>query len=64
MLWDDILEMSISERLILKITRLGKYNRTTVPGEIRKLISLQEGDELAWILEKNRITIEKAKRGR
>ena len=55
--------MSISERVVLKVTRLGKYHRTTVPEEVRKLLSLQEGDEIAWILEKNRIIIEKAERG-
>ena len=55
--------MSISERVVLKVTRLGKYHRTTVPEEVRKLLSLREGDEIAWILEKNKIIIEKAKGG-
>ena len=53
--------MSIKERVVLKVTRLGRYHRTTVPEEVRKLLSLREGDEIAWILEKNKIIVERAK---
>jgi AbrB family looped-hinge helix DNA binding protein len=54
--------VSISKRVILKITKLGRYNRTTVPDEVRKLLNLREGDEIAWILEENRIVVEKAEK--
>jgi hypothetical protein len=40
--------LSIRERVVLKVTRLGRYHRTTVPEEVRKLLSLKEGDEIAW----------------
>ena len=52
--------MSIRERVVLKVTRLGRYHRTTVPEEVRKLLSLKEGDEIAWILEKSKIIVERA----
>lgn len=52
--------MRISKRVVLKTTKLGRYNRTTVPEEVRKLLNLQEGDEIAWVLEENRIIVEKA----
>lgn len=53
--------MSISKRVILKTTKLGRYHRTTVPEEVRKLLNLLEGDEIAWILEESRIVVEKVK---
>lgn len=46
-------------RKLLRITRVGKYNRTTIPGEVRKLLDLQEGDEVAWLFENGKIIIEK-----
>lgn len=46
--------MSISKRVVLRITKLGKYHRITVSEEVRKLLELREGDEIAWILEENR----------
>ena len=51
--------MSIRERVVLKVTRLGRYHRTTVPEEVRKLLGLREGDEIEWIFEGNRITVRK-----
>ncbi len=51
--------MSITGRKLLKITRVGKYNRTTIPGEVRKLLDLREGDEVAWLFEDGKIVIEK-----
>ena len=51
--------MSIKERVVLKVTRLGRYHRTTVPEEVRKLLGLREGDEIEWIFEGNRITVRK-----
>lgn len=54
--------MSIRKRVILKVTRLGRYHRTTVPEEVRKLLGLQEGDEIMWVLENGRILVEKGER--
>lgn len=51
--------MSVTGRKLLKITRIGKYNRTTIPGEVRKLLDLREGDEVAWFFEDGKIVIEK-----
>ncbi len=54
--------MSISKRVVLKTTKLGRYNKTTVPEEVQKLLNLREGDEIAWIPEENRIIVEKSKK--
>ena len=54
--------MSIRERVVLKVTRLGRYHRTTVPEEVRKLLGLREGDEIVWVLENGRILVEKGER--
>ena len=43
----------------LAITRLGKYFRTTVPREVRKLLGLRENDEIVWIFENGKIIIKK-----
>ena len=43
------------QRRLLKITIIGKYNRTTVPSEVRKLLSLKEGDKIAWYYENSKI---------
>ncbi len=50
----------MGKRVILKVTRLGRYHRTTVPEEVRKLLGLGERDEVAWVLEDGRIVVEKA----
>ncbi|RLE92008.1 MAG: hypothetical protein DRN04_11440 [Thermoprotei archaeon] len=55
--------MSVGRRVVLKVTKLGRYFRTTVPGEVRKLLNLREGDEIIWILENNKIVVEKAEGG-
>jgi len=54
--------VGIGKRVVLKTTRLGRYNRTTVPEEVRKLLNLREGDEIAWVLEENKIVVEKAEK--
>lgn len=43
----------------LAITRIGKYFRTTVPREVRKLLGLRENDEIEWIFENGKIIIKK-----
>lgn len=55
--------MSVTGRKLLKITRVGRYNRTTIPGEVRKLLDLREGDEVAWLFEDGKIIIEKHVKG-
>jgi len=55
--------LSVTGRKLLRITRVGKYNRTTIPGEVRKLLDLREGDEVAWLFEDGKIVIEKYVKG-
>ena len=57
-------KVSIARRVVLNRTRLGKYHRTTVPEEVRKLLNLHEGDEVVWIFEDGRIVVEKVVEGR
>ncbi len=45
------------QRRLLKITIIGKYHRTTVPGEVRKLLGLKEGDKIAWYYESGKIIV-------
>ena len=56
-----VILLGISRRVLLKKTKLGRYHRTTVPEEVRKLLNLREGDEIAWILEESKIIIEKVR---
>ena len=51
--------MTLKKRVVLASTKLGRYNRTTVPNEVRKLLGLSEGDEILWILEEDKIVVEK-----
>lgn len=44
---------------VLAVTRIGKYYRTTVPREVRKLLNIKENDEIEWIFEDSRIIIKK-----
>jgi len=53
------LDVPLKKRVILASTKLGRYNRTTVPSEVRKLLGLSEGDDVLWVLEEGRIVIEK-----
>lgn len=53
--------MGIGKCVVLKTTRLGRDYRTTVQEEVRKLLDLHEGDEITWILEEDRIIVERAK---
>ena len=55
--------LALAGRKLLKVTRIGKYHRTTVPGEVRKLLEVGEGDEIAWFLEEGRIVVEKYVKG-
>ena len=46
---------------ILARTKVGKYFRTTVPREVRKILEIKENDIVEWILEGNKIIIKKTK---
>jgi len=47
---------------ILAKTRIGAYYRTTVPEEVRKLLKVGRGDEIVWILDGDKIIVDKAKK--
>jgi len=44
---------------VLATTRIGKYYRTTVPREVRKILELNENDEIEWVLENDKIVVRK-----
>ena len=46
---------------ILAKTRVGKYFRTTVPREVRKILEIKENDVVEWVLERDRIIVRKGK---
>jgi AbrB family looped-hinge helix DNA binding protein len=41
----------------LSRTRVGKYNRTTIPREVRKLLGISEGDVVERVYEDGRVVI-------
>jgi AbrB family looped-hinge helix DNA binding protein len=41
----------------LSRTRVGRYNRTTIPKEVRKLLGISEGDIVEWVYEDGRVVI-------
>ena len=47
---------------ILAKTKIGKLNRTTVPEQVRELLHVDEGDEVVWIQEGNRVYVENARK--
>lgn len=47
---------------ILAKTKIGKMRRTTVPEQVRELLGVDEGDEIVWIQEGNRVYVENARR--
>ncbi|RLG75940.1 MAG: hypothetical protein DRO12_04925 [Thermoprotei archaeon] len=44
---------------ILAVTRVGRYYRTTIPREVRKLLELKENDEIEWLFEDGKIIVKK-----
>ncbi|MEB3788947.1 MAG: AbrB/MazE/SpoVT family DNA-binding domain-containing protein [Desulfurococcales archaeon] len=44
---------------VLATTKVGKYYRTTIPREVRKLLVIKENDEIEWVFEDNKIIIRK-----
>ena len=49
---------------VLAVTRIGKYYRTTVPREVRKILELDENDEVEWVLENGKIVVRKRRGSR
>ncbi|MEM4571028.1 MAG: AbrB/MazE/SpoVT family DNA-binding domain-containing protein [Desulfurococcaceae archaeon] len=49
--------------LTIARTRVGRYYRTTIPREVRKLLELRESDEVEWVFENGAIYIRKARGG-
>ncbi|RLG97673.1 hypothetical protein DRO19_05460 [Candidatus Bathyarchaeota archaeon] len=39
----------MSREVVLNKTKIGRYCRTTVPDEVRKLLEIGEGDMIEWI---------------
>jgi AbrB family looped-hinge helix DNA binding protein len=50
----------LSKEIALDKTKLGKFNRTTIPESVRKLLQVKEGDFVEWIFNDGRIFIRKA----
>jgi bifunctional DNA-binding transcriptional regulator/antitoxin component of YhaV-PrlF toxin-antitoxin module len=46
---------------VLAKTRIGKYFRTTVPREVRKILEIKENDVVEWVLERDKIIVRKGK---
>ena len=44
---------------VLAKTKIGKYFRTTVPREVRKILEVTENNTIEWILEDSKIVIRK-----
>lgn len=51
---------AIASMPVLAITRIGRYYRTTVPREVRKLLNISENDLIEWVFEDGRIVVRKA----
>ncbi|MEM1831832.1 MAG: AbrB/MazE/SpoVT family DNA-binding domain-containing protein [Desulfurococcaceae archaeon] len=45
---------------VMARTRVGRYYRTTIPREVRKLLELKENDEGEWVFENGVIYVRKA----
>jgi AbrB family looped-hinge helix DNA binding protein len=41
----------------LSRTRVGRYSRTTIPREARKLLGIAEGDVVEWVYEDGKIIV-------
>ncbi|MHA1834095.1 MAG: AbrB/MazE/SpoVT family DNA-binding domain-containing protein [Candidatus Baldrarchaeia archaeon] len=52
--------IKMSREVVLNKTKIGKYCRTTVPDEVRKLLEIGEGDMIEWIFNGGKILVRKA----
>jgi len=46
---------------VMARTRVGRYYRTTIPREVRKLLELRENDEVEWVFENGEVCVRKAR---
>ncbi len=46
----------------LSRTRVSRYNRTTVPREVRKLLGISEGDIVEWVYEDGKVVIRRGEK--
>ena len=44
---------------VLAVTRVGRYYRTTIPREVRKLLGIGVNDEVEWVFEDGKVVIKK-----
>jgi len=51
--------VEMPKEVILSRTRIGRYNRTTVPEEARKFLEVKEGDEIEWVFSDGKIYVRK-----
>jgi AbrB family looped-hinge helix DNA binding protein len=59
-IYNPSVENSKRERLsmlTLSRTRVGRYSRTTIPREVRKLLGISEGDIVEWVFEDGRVIV-------
>jgi len=45
---------------ILSRTRVGRYSRTTIPREVRRLLGISEGDVVEWVYDDGRVFIRRS----
>jgi len=43
--------------LVLAVTWVERYYRTTIPREVEKLLGVNEKDEIVWVFEKSKVVI-------
>ena len=53
----------MSKEVVLSKTKIGRYNRTTVPEGARKFLEVKEGDEIEWVFSDGKICVRKAASG-
>lgn len=41
------------------VTKIGRYYRTTIPREVRKILNLNENNEVEWVFEDGKIFVRK-----
>jgi len=47
---------------VLATTRVGRYYRTTIPREVRRLLGTNENDEIEWVFEDSKVIVRKVGR--
>ncbi len=48
---------------VLARTKIGRGYRTTVPREVRKLLGINEGEEIEWVFEDGRVIVRRSSQG-